>query len=111
MKNSLEALVKHETIVESFKNNFEEIYETVSDLNEKKMGKNTYEAELTQIRRDLINLKFKNEDTYQSLLMTDNYIDRYLRVDIFNEIFEALFTTSADSEQMEKLVEHARDKY
>ena len=75
------------------------------------MGKNTYEAELTQIRRDLINLKFKNEDTYQSLLMTDNYIDRYLRVDILNEIFECLFATSADSEQMEKLVEFASNKY
>jgi len=30
--------------------------------------------------------------------MTDNYIDRYLRVDILNEIFECLFATSADSE-------------
>ncbi|CDW76690.1 UNKNOWN [Stylonychia lemnae] len=110
-KNQAEALTKHETIIETYRNNFQELYDTVNDLNEKKMSKNTYEAELTQIRRDLINLKFKNEDTYQSLQMTDSYIDRYLRVDILNEIFEVIFLTSSDSEQMEKMVEIAKTKY
>lgn len=59
--------MKHETIVTQFKHNFEELYETVNDLNEKKMGKSTYESELMGIRRDLRNCKFINEDTYNSL--------------------------------------------
>lgn len=67
------------------------------------MGKNTYEAELTQIRRDLLNLKFMNEDTYNSLQMTDNYLDRYLKIDILNEVIEGLFSTVNDSEMIDKV--------
>ena len=67
------------------------------------MGKNTYEAELTQIRRDLLNLKFMNEDTYNSLQMTDNYLDRYLKIDILNEVIEGLFSTVNASAMIDKV--------
>eukprot|EP00347_Sterkiella_histriomuscorum_P010227 403377108 len=109
--NHIEILQQHETIINTYKNNFEELYETIADLNDKKMGKNTYEAELTQIRRDLKNLKLTNEDTYNSLQMTDNYLDRYLKIDILNEVVEGLFCTINDSEVIEKLIDYSKLRY
>jgi len=43
--------------------------------------------------------------------MTDNYLDRYLKIDILNEITETLFSTVSDSEVFEKLIDHAKIRY
>ena len=48
------------------------------------MDKTGYEAELMQVRRDLKNIKVINEDTYHSLLLTDNYLENYMKVEMLN---------------------------
>lgn len=52
-----------------------------------------------------------NEDTYNSLQMTDNYLDRYLKIDVLNEIVECLFTTVHDSEMFDSLLDYSKFKY
>ncbi len=47
INNHKEVLKTQETIIETFKHNFEETYEALQDLNDKKMGVTTYEGELT----------------------------------------------------------------
>lgn len=74
------------------------------------MDNDSYEKELMQIRRDLRNVKVINEDTYTSLQMTDNYLDKYLKAEILNEVIETLFCTSIDHQQMLKIQEFAKLK-
>lgn len=52
-----------------------------------------------------------NEDTYNSLQMTDNYLDRYLKIDVLNEIVECLFSTVHDSEMFESFLDYSKLKY
>ncbi len=60
ISNHMEVLKNHEAIIETYRKNLSELYETIGDLNEKKMSKFNYEAELLQIRRDLLNMKCLN---------------------------------------------------
>lgn len=91
LNNHLEALKSHDSVIETFKHNFDEIYEHLEQMQIQKMDNSSYEKELGQIRKDIKVLKIVNEDTYNSLQMTDNYLHRYLKVEIMNEITEAIF--------------------
>jgi hypothetical protein len=42
--------------------------------------------------------------------MTDNFLDKYLKAEIFNEVIETLFCTSIDLTQMQKLQDFAKLK-
>lgn len=75
------------------------------------MSKTGYETELLQIRRDLQNMKSMNEDTYNSLVLTDNYLDGYLKVEMLNNIIETLFCTTSDLDTLKRIQDHAKISY
>jgi hypothetical protein len=48
-------------------------------------------------------IKIINEDTYSSLQMTDDYLQKYMKIEVVNEIISALFSTIGDVKGIESV--------
>jgi hypothetical protein len=49
-----------------------------NEMRERKVDSQLYEEHLLDIQEKLQTLKYATQDTYRSLLATDNYIEKYL---------------------------------
>mmetsp|Transcript_22089 Transcript_22089/g.21289 ORF Transcript_22089/g.21289 Transcript_22089/m.21289 type:complete len:148 (-) Transcript_22089:656-1099(-) len=97
-------------MVELFRNNFDEIYATIDNLNERKMENTGYQKDLFTIKRDISNQKMLNEDFEYNLTLLDDFIVKHLSVGVTNEVSEALMKVVGSKETFGKIRAYQKQK-
>lgn len=88
LENHLDELKRHDLIMQSFRKSFEEIYSQIQTTNDKKVDKEQLTIEITKLKKDIMHIKYMNEDTAKTLNLTDNYIQKYLPLKLQNQILK-----------------------
>lgn len=110
IQNHSEEFKRHDMVLQSYKKNFDEIYSKVRDMDEKKIEMVKFQEEVTKVNKDIDLIKFMNEDVAQTILLTDNYIEKYLPVAIQNQISETMINVLGRRD-LQKLFDFDRKKY
>ena len=80
LDNHLNELKRHDMILLSFRKSFKEVYQQIAQTNERKVDIPVLEQKIKKLHKEMGHLKMLNDDTVQTLSVTDNYIQKYLPV-------------------------------
>eukprot|EP00347_Sterkiella_histriomuscorum_P014958 403358851 len=101
---------RHEGILEIFKRNIKELYESEMSLIDKKLDVDQFTNSFDFFKKDLQYLRISIDDATMTLQQTDNYLEKYLPIKIQNFITETL-TNILPRRALQKLNDFIHHKY
>ncbi|CDW91729.1 UNKNOWN [Stylonychia lemnae] len=110
LQSHLEELKRHEAIIEIFKRNIKELYDSEMSLLDKKLDVDQFAQSFDIFKKDLQFLRVQIDDNTMTLKQTDNYVEKYLPIKVQNFITETL-TNILPKKALQKLNDFIHHKY